>query len=342
MNPNANTIFNDNAALQLLQTMYNNNVRQIDQLIRNNGELQRSMTDLIRSSNPNHPANNSRSRRQFNNNTPTHINTHINTNRESTPRAATPRAATPHATHRAATTRTPTNTANNRVYLNNVPYIISDVQRVTIPARLLNEGLNVSDTSATAATATATSTATSTQQYLNSFFEPVNVYPTQRQINAATRTVRYGDIVRPTNQSCPITLDMFNENDEVTIIRHCSHIFSTTGINYWFRTSCRCPICRYDVRNYNPVLSSSEHDDSAIENAVEHANETNPPEEPDLSNNVNLNVWLQNIFNNALVDASYNDIIATDASNNMTTDASYNSVNPNNLFYFTYEERQLD
>jgi hypothetical protein len=341
MNPNANTDFNDNATLQLLQTMYNNNVRQIDQLIRNNGELQRSITDLIRSSNPNHTANNSRSRRQFNNNTPTHINTHTPTHIN---RQNTPRPATPHATPRAATSRTPTNTANNRVYLNNVPYIISDVQRVTIPARLLNEGLNVSDTITTAsatATTTATATSTATQQYLNSFFEPVNVYPTQRQINAATRTVQYGDIVRPTNQSCPITLDMFNETDEVTIIRHCSHIFSTTGINYWFRTSCKCPICRYDIRNYNPVMSSSEQDDSSVENADE-TNETNPPEEPNLSNNVNLNVWLQNIFNSGLVDASYNDVITTDASNNMTTDTSYNSVNPSNLFYFTYEERQLD
>jgi len=34
------------------------------------------------------------------------------------------------------------------------------------------------------------------------------------------------------------------------MIRHCSHIFSNTGLTSWFRSSCVCPVCRYDIRNY--------------------------------------------------------------------------------------------
>ena len=85
---------------------------------------------------------------------------------------------------------------------------------------------------------------------IREFFTPVNVYPTQEQINRASRTVRYGDIVRPTNTTCPITLETFNDNSEVTIIRHCGHAFNTDDFNSWFRINCRCPVCRYDIRDY--------------------------------------------------------------------------------------------
>ncbi len=38
----------------------------------------------------------------------------------------------------------------------------------------------------------------------------------------------------------------------VTVIRYCGHIFNSDEVNRWFRTNCRCPVCRYDIRNYNP------------------------------------------------------------------------------------------
>jgi hypothetical protein len=86
---------------------------------------------------------------------------------------------------------------------------------------------------------------------LGSFFDPVVINPTQTQIELATRNVRYCDIVTPMNRSCPISLETFNDNDTVTIIRFCGHIFNTEQIRQWFTTNCRCPVCRYDIRNYN-------------------------------------------------------------------------------------------
>jgi len=85
---------------------------------------------------------------------------------------------------------------------------------------------------------------------LRSFLEPIDIYPTSAQIETATRVARYGDIVSPLNTACPITLENFNEDDRVLIIRHCNHIFSNSGLNSWFRSNCRCPVCRYDIRNY--------------------------------------------------------------------------------------------
>lgn len=92
-------------------------------------------------------------------------------------------------------------------------------------------------------------------RFLENFFSPVEVYPTQSQIEAATRRVRYCDIVSPLNRSCPISLEQFEDNDMVSVIRQCNHIFRTEELNTWFRSNCRCPVCRYDIRNYNATNS---------------------------------------------------------------------------------------
>jgi hypothetical protein len=92
---------------------------------------------------------------------------------------------------------------------------------------------------------------------LENFLQPIEVYPTQTQIETATRLVRYSDISRPMNTSCPIAMDDFNNNDMVTIIR-CGHIFHTEHIMNWLRTNCLCPVCRYDLREYNSNVSSNQ------------------------------------------------------------------------------------
>jgi len=105
---------------------------------------------------------------------------------------------------------------------------------------------------------------------ISNFLEPIEIYPTLSQIESATRVARYGDIVSPLNTSCSISLENFNEDDRVLIIRHCNHIFSNNSLISWFRSSCRCPICRYDIRNYVSDYTNSTTDMS--NNLVESAN----------------------------------------------------------------------
>jgi hypothetical protein len=97
------------------------------------------------------------------------------------------------------------------------------------------------------------------------FFQPVDIFPTPTQIEQATRPVRYGDILRPLNNSCPISLEPFNDTSMVCMIRYCGHIFNPDELSNWFRSNCRCPVCRYDIRNYTP----------------ERPNQTNQPSEQD-------------------------------------------------------------
>jgi hypothetical protein len=88
--------------------------------------------------------------------------------------------------------------------------------------------------------------------FLLNFHDTVPVYPSLDQINNGTREVLYSNIENQLNSSCPITLENFNNDDNVTQILGCGHIFNHDSLNSWFRNHVRCPVCRYDIRNYIP------------------------------------------------------------------------------------------
>jgi hypothetical protein len=139
-------------------------------------------------------------------------------------------------------------------------------------------------------------------QLLQSFLQPIDVYPTQSQIEVATRRVRYSDISRPVNTQCPISMDEFNDNDIVTVIRPCGHIFHSNNINNWFRTNCRCPVCRCDIRDYNS------NDSNNFFNSISTDPSNNPTERSNSREIINTNVennplnsQLNNAFNNTIV-----------------------------------------
>jgi hypothetical protein len=96
----------------------------------------------------------------------------------------------------------------------------------------------------------------------SAFFDPVAVYPTQTQIDIATRRVRYRDVATPRNIACPISMVDFTDNDIVTVIRHCGHIFATDQLNIWFATHCTCPVCRFDIRS-EPIAAPSTVNDAS-------------------------------------------------------------------------------
>lgn len=86
--------------------------------------------------------------------------------------------------------------------------------------------------------------------FLNS---TVVVRPTNDQIQNASRIVRYGDIDNPLSQACPISLDEFNDDDQVRQLLYCGHLFHQNQFQEWFENNVRCPVCRYDIRNYMPL-----------------------------------------------------------------------------------------
>ena len=54
---------------------------------------------------------------------------------------------------------------------------------------------------------------------------------------------------------CPISLDDFQDGDNITQIVECGHIFKTQPIMTWFNQHTLCPKCRYNIRiNNNPTI----------------------------------------------------------------------------------------
>ena len=108
-------------------------------------------------------------------------------------------------------------------------------------------------------TTNETQTATNTQpniflQTILSMLSPVRISPSPGQIENATETYLYNSN-EPRN--CPIDREPINTGDSVVRIRHCGHIFRRNSIMTWFQHNPRCPLCRYDIRNYTANVSSN-------------------------------------------------------------------------------------
>ena len=213
--------------IDILNTMYNDNLRQITNLTDSNQQIRNLIIQILNTNN---------NQRRNNNNNTSHRNNNLrNTFRE--------------------------NNLNNGPYT----YIIDNIEQIRVPVNRNSRNLNLNNNN-------------DFSRVLQSFFDPVEVFPTQTQIETATRRVRYCDIVSPKNTSCPISLTNFTDTDMVTVIRHCGHIFNTDELNTWFRGHCNCPVCRYDIREDNSNASSafsSENQNNNASNASNASNATN-------------------------------------------------------------------
>ena len=113
---------------------------------------------------------------------------------------------------------------------------------------------------------------------LSNLFTPSRVtnrrpdIPSALEIHNATRSSTYSNIEGPQNTVCPITREPFNDNDEVTQIIHCGHVFTRTNLYQWFNRSSVCPMCRHDIRNN----TSSNAPSNAPSNTTSNASSNTP------------------------------------------------------------------
>jgi len=76
--------------------------------------------------------------------------------------------------------------------------------------------------------------------------------PTAAQITNSTDTLVYDSSnTLFTTHVCPITLTDFVNGENLLCIRQCQHIYKETSLMNWFSRNSRCPLCRYDIRNYS-------------------------------------------------------------------------------------------
>jgi len=82
-----------------------------------------------------------------------------------------------------------------------------------------------------------------------SFLDPVTVAPTQAQITSSIE-----DFPNATS-NCAICQEAISSGG--CRIRQCGHVYHRACALSWFSLSVRCPVCRYDIRQANPVNQTS-------------------------------------------------------------------------------------
>jgi hypothetical protein len=178
---------------------------------------------------------------------------------------------------------------------------------------------------------------------MGNFNDPVHVVATPSQISRATSNVLYENIAMPTNDRCPICLEIFQPDSEVTQINHCRHVFNRTELATWFETNVRCPVCRFDIRDHVnglPLPATSSTNTAQLNTNIPPP--PAPPSEPiadsdsDTASAPTLNNPLTSIldnlanqaFQNMFEDSATSQILANLFNNNienLTYDASANA-----------------
>ena len=87
------------------------------------------------------------------------------------------------------------------------------------------------------------------ETFIDEFLNPVSTAPTNEQIQEATSSITYREIPNPVNTSCPISLNVFQEEDAILQINRCRHNYTPSSLLEWFRSNNHCPLCRIDIRD---------------------------------------------------------------------------------------------
>jgi len=123
-------------------------------------------------------------------------------------------------------------------------------------------------------------------------FENVIVSPSQEEIQRASFNSQYDSEHPPINTRCPITIENFQDGDNVTTIHHCGHTFYATAFTNWFRTNVRCPVCRYDIREYignNNLPQNDMENEQPDEQQDEQTTTNNTHTEPSSTSRPHIN-----------------------------------------------------
>jgi hypothetical protein len=156
--------------------------------------------------------------------------------------------------------------------------------------------------------------------------QDVIVRPTEEQINNATRIITYDHSIEFINHRCPISLADFEEGEDVRQLIYCGHCFCEESIQNWFNTNVRCPVCRYDIREYSlPNI----HDISS-----NTPTRSNSPSTPNNRNRTTNNI---NNINNSMNNLNYIfDGISTNLTNILNNYLD-NEMDMSNELTYTFE-----
>ena len=248
---NFSLTYDQRVLLDLYTNFYNHTNRQIDSLHELQNEIRENINQIIGLNTIIHPSNyrNTSSANTTNHQQNSNSNSNSNTNNNN--RHTFRHNNTRNNEHRHVHNRNHNNLesafSTRRVIIEGVPYLIE------IPSSHNENAIRFGSTYNNP----SPEYTRTVSNLLRSFYERNIVAPTREQINNSTRILCFSDIENPLNNSCPVTLDRFESDSSVTQIIHCRHIFTPSGIDSWLQNNVRCPVCRYDIREYVPTRSNT-------------------------------------------------------------------------------------
>ena len=155
------------------------------------------------------------------------------------------------------------------------------------------------------------------QNFINNTLNMGNVVQplNSGDISANITNLIYSDIAETTTQTiCPFTQDNFSNNDEISRINPCGHIFTRSHLNrYLTNFDYRCPVCRRDLRRENDI----ENPVNSTNNLIDLSNNTA------LIPNINNNTQTREMINNAV--ESVTNALMNNITNQISNDPSNNS-----------------
>jgi hypothetical protein len=125
-----------------------------------------------------------------------------------------------------------------------------------------------------------TNTNNNAADIFSTLFQNVTIRPTAEQIENATELLDYTERLEIRDDRCPISLEEFQEGDQVRRIMHCGHTFNELSFQSWFNSNVRCPVCRYDIRETANQEENNDNSNTADETSHDTSfNELNTQDE---------------------------------------------------------------
>ena len=120
---------------------------------------------------------------------------------------------------------------------------------------------------------------------------PIQRGLTQTEIENYTELLLYS--TNMPDSYCPITLEQFQIDEQISKIRGCNHIFKTRPLLNWFRLRNSCPVCRFNLLN-TPVPQrrpQTQHENETMQETMQNnINDNNTISEYILPiNSINVN-----------------------------------------------------
>jgi len=179
--------------------------------------------------------------------------------------------------------------ATGRIYINGLPYRIDYFNNESRPTNSSIDAL---------------------WGNFENLYSNVVIRPTAEQIRVGTRNIIFSQVLEPLNASCPISLEPFQDESQVSQIIGCGHLFHPANAQEWFDRNVRCPVCRYDIRTQlrdTPVREETKEEGPLEETKEEETKEEETKEDEedplieeryptpiiDMSNNVLVNELTQ-------------------------------------------------